>query len=79
MNSEGGYAFYGSLREGLENYALYRDDLGFLETVELCGFKMDSLGDYPYVVQTGDFVDSIVVDLLTITNQQHNGSYTIWN
>ncbi|MDH4089046.1 MAG: gamma-glutamylcyclotransferase [Cyclobacteriaceae bacterium] len=70
MNRNSRYAFYGSMRKGLENYSLYQRDLVFLETVELSGFKMYSLVDYPYVIRTGNLADKIVVDLFAITDPE---------
>jgi gamma-glutamylcyclotransferase (GGCT)/AIG2-like uncharacterized protein YtfP len=64
----GSYAFYGTLRTGHDNHALYADDLTYLETVRLPGFVMYSLGEYPYAVRTGNAGDFIVAELFRIDN-----------
>lgn len=69
MNKDSCYAFYGSLRQGMENYHAYQDDLRYIATTELSGFKMYSLSEYPYVVRTGDPDHKIIVDLFRITNE----------
>jgi len=70
MNKNSQYAFYGSLRRGMENYRLFESDLNFLRTVELGGFKMFSLGPYPYIIRTGNSEDKIVGDLFIVTNRE---------
>lgn len=70
MNQQSQYAFYGSLRRGMENYRLYEKDLRYIRTVTLEGFKMFSLTDYPYVVRTGRSQDTIVVELFRVSNPQ---------
>lgn len=69
MNKDSYYAFYGTLRQGMENYQVYENDLTYLSTIELSGFKMYSLVEYPYVVRTSDPDNTIVVDLFRITNR----------
>lgn len=66
MNADNQYAFYGSLRKGLENFALYQQDLRYLRTVKINGFKMYSLGDYPYIVRSSNDADVIIADLFQI-------------
>lgn len=69
MNTDSQYAFYGSLRKGMENHYAYENDLKYLFTTKLPGFKMYSLGEYPYVVRTEDPRDSIIVELFRITSK----------
>jgi gamma-glutamylcyclotransferase (GGCT)/AIG2-like uncharacterized protein YtfP len=66
INNQRHYAFYGSLRKGMENFYPYKNSLNFLETIELKGYRMYSLADYPYAVRTGDNEDKIIADLFTI-------------
>lgn len=70
MNGNHHYAFYGSLRKGGENYILYQNDLQYLTTVELQGFKMYSLGEYPYVIRSRNHAHKVVADLFIITNPE---------
>jgi gamma-glutamylcyclotransferase (GGCT)/AIG2-like uncharacterized protein YtfP len=70
MNSDSQYAFYGTLRRGEENYALYRQDLIYLRTVILPGYKMYSLREYPYIIKSEKLVDTIVADLFKITSAE---------
>jgi len=61
------YAFYGSLRRGMENYDLYKEHLHYLYSARLTGYKLYSRGQYPFAVRTGG-VDAIVVEVFKITN-----------
>jgi gamma-glutamylcyclotransferase (GGCT)/AIG2-like uncharacterized protein YtfP len=63
----GYYAFYGTLRQGMENHLAFAKALTFLRTMTIEGYRMYSLGEYPYVIQTGDSNDQIIVDLFQIT------------
>lgn len=64
------YAFYGTLRLEMENYAMFSNTLIYINTVSLAGYRMYSLREYPYVVHTADSTDTIVVDLFRITSAQ---------
>ena|SRR6187200_1802994 len=64
----GYYAFYGTLRQGMENHLAFAKALTFLRTVTVKGYRMYSLGEYPYVIYTSDSDDQIVVDLFQITS-----------
>jgi len=55
---------YGSLRKGMYNYSYFADGLNHLETKELKGYRMHSLGAYPFVVEDPD--KSIVVDVMEV-------------
>jgi gamma-glutamylcyclotransferase (GGCT)/AIG2-like uncharacterized protein YtfP len=68
MNDDRLYAFYGSLRLGMGNYNRFKDGLEFLRKVELRGFKLFSLTDYPYAIATENREDCMVVELFKITN-----------
>jgi gamma-glutamylcyclotransferase (GGCT)/AIG2-like uncharacterized protein YtfP len=64
MNKQGLYAFYGTLRKGMDNYSIYRHGMTYRQTVILEGFRMYSLGDYPYAIPTS--TGSIVADLFFV-------------
>lgn len=70
MNKNRLYAFYGSLRKGMENYFHFKDGLEFLGRAELPGYKLFSLTDYPYAIATKNQKDCIVVELFKITNSK---------
>lgn len=61
------YAFYGSLRRSMENHDVYKDDLVYLFSARLQGYKLYSRGQYPFAVKTGG-KDSIVVEVFQIRN-----------
>lgn len=50
----------------MENYLAFADALTYLKTVTLTGYRMYSLGEYPYVICTDHPDDRIVVDLVHI-------------
>ena len=60
------FAFYGTLRRGGENFPVFQEHLVYKGTVWLPGFKLFSLGAYPYAILTGDAWDKIKVDLFKI-------------
>ena len=70
MNENKCYAFYGSLRQGMENYNLFKKGLKFLRNERLNGFKLFPLVDYPYAIATENVDDTIVVELFKITNNK---------
>jgi gamma-glutamylcyclotransferase (GGCT)/AIG2-like uncharacterized protein YtfP len=61
------FAFYGSLRRGMDNYDVYKDDLLYLYSTRLKGYKLYSRGQYPFAVKTGG-KDAIVVEVFEIRN-----------
>ncbi|HEX5170563.1 MAG TPA: gamma-glutamylcyclotransferase [Cyclobacteriaceae bacterium] len=63
MNKAGLYAFYGTLRLGMENHTLFERGMQFLNTVELKGFRLISLGEYPYAVKSTNPAQSIIAEL----------------
>ena len=66
MNRHSQYAFYGSLMKGMDNHMLYERHLKFLGEVQLEGFKMFALKDYPYVIRSNDFNHKIVAELYKV-------------
>lgn len=61
MNSHGRYAFYGTLRPGMELHQVYQPGMTHLEQALLEGYRLYSLGDYPYAVPSAS--GRIAVDL----------------
>jgi gamma-glutamylcyclotransferase (GGCT)/AIG2-like uncharacterized protein YtfP len=70
MNLPGRYAFYGSLRDGLENHIGYASSLKRVGITVIPGYKMYSLHEYPYAVRTGDETNLIVAELFEITDAE---------
>lgn len=64
------FAFYGSLRRGMENYAAYAQHLQYIRTAVVKGYALYALTDYPYAVKTDDANDTLVVELFSIANLQ---------
>ena len=59
------FAFYGSLRRGMENHALHASHLKYLFSARLSGFKLYSRGQFPVAVRSSA-TDSIVVEVFRI-------------
>ena len=68
MDSKSKYAFYGTLRRGMENYETFRNSMEYLRTVDIPGFRMYSKGSYPYVVRSQDEQDRITAEIFQIGN-----------
>lgn len=66
----GNYAFYGTLRKGMENHEPFAGALSYLRTVVLSGYRMYALPEYPYVTYSGRDEDTIVAELFTISHSQ---------
>jgi gamma-glutamylcyclotransferase (GGCT)/AIG2-like uncharacterized protein YtfP len=67
MNENNLFAFYGSLRRGMENYTHYRNDLRYMFSARIPGFQLYSRGAYPHAARsTTDH--SIVVEVFQIDN-----------
>ena len=63
------YAFYGSLRKEMGNHPGLRDS-EFISKEILHGYKLYSLGAYPYIVASGDKSDTVIVELYNVKNPQ---------
>lgn len=64
MNKNKLYAFYGSLRPTMYNFEARADSLEVIkDNVEVKGYKMFSLGAYPFCVKTDNEDDKIIVTL----------------
>jgi gamma-glutamylcyclotransferase (GGCT)/AIG2-like uncharacterized protein YtfP len=67
MNRNGFYAFYGSLRRGMDNYERYKGALDYRFSTRLKGYKLYSMGQYPCVVKSS--IDcSVLVEIFKITD-----------
>lgn len=66
MNKNGLYAFYGTLRKGMENYASFQHEMHYIKTVALGGYKLISLIEYPYAVKTPDPAETIIAELFRL-------------
>ena len=75
MNRDGLYVFYGTLRLGMENHALYSDGMNYIDTVTLQGYRLISLGEYPYAVWTGDPANKIKVELFRLAEEHAKAIY----
>lgn len=75
MNKDGLYIFYGTLRLGMENHAFYAEGMQYIDTIILNGYKLASLGDYPYAVDTGDPSNKIKVELFRLDDRQAKAIY----
>jgi gamma-glutamylcyclotransferase (GGCT)/AIG2-like uncharacterized protein YtfP len=66
----GNYAFYGTLRMGMENHQVFAKTLVYIRTMTLYGYRMYSLKEYPYVIRTDVPGEHIIVDLFHITSEK---------
>jgi gamma-glutamylcyclotransferase (GGCT)/AIG2-like uncharacterized protein YtfP len=64
------FAFYGSLRKGMENFKAYQSDLKYLKTRRIAGFELYALEEYPYAVKTDVFSQMLVVEVFEIEDQR---------
>jgi gamma-glutamylcyclotransferase (GGCT)/AIG2-like uncharacterized protein YtfP len=62
------FAFYGSLRRGMENHALHTGHLKYLFSARLSGYKLYSRGKFPVAVKS-NASDSIVVEVFRIDDR----------
>lgn len=70
MDSNNLYAFYGSLRRGMENYEPLKDHLVYLFSCWLPGYQLYSLGPYPFAYQTASTNDKILVEVFEVTDKE---------
>jgi gamma-glutamylcyclotransferase (GGCT)/AIG2-like uncharacterized protein YtfP len=62
------FAFYGSLRRGMENHALHAAHLKYLFSARLSGYSLYSRGEFPVAVKSSA-TDSIVVEVFRVGDQ----------
>lgn len=65
MENTSVFAFYGSLRRGMENHTLHAAHLKYLFSARLSGYKLFSRGEFPVAVKASAS-DSIVVEVFKI-------------
>jgi gamma-glutamylcyclotransferase (GGCT)/AIG2-like uncharacterized protein YtfP len=63
------FAFYGSLRRGMENHVLHKKHLKYLFSARLRGYSLYSRGEFPVAVRSSNISDSIVVELFRIVDR----------
>jgi len=73
---------YGSLRKGAYNFNRFveifgEDNIKYLKTKEITGFKLYSLGPYPGIKQTDNESDKLTIDLLHVTNEVYDAIYNM--
>ena len=69
MNKDANYAFYGTLRTGMENNLYYGSHaLESRGIIQLKGYLLYSLGEYPYAIKTPDLNRVITVELFHIND-----------
>lgn len=68
MNIDSTYAFYGSLRRGMSNYEIFKNDLRYQYSARVKGLQLFSLGPYPFARESSNLADSILVEVFKITN-----------
>ncbi len=66
MENISAFAFYGSLRRGMENHALHENHLKYLFSARIAGYQLYSRGEFPVAVATSSTTDSIVVEVFKI-------------
>lgn len=64
MNNHGRYAFYGTLRPGMDLHSEFRQGMTYIGQALLKGYRLYSLGDYPYAVPSSS--GHIVTDLYQV-------------
>lgn len=63
------FAFYGSLRRGMENYEPLKEYLHYHYHTWLHGYQLYSLGTYPFAYRTDSPSDKILVEVFEINHQ----------
>ncbi|MFM8849164.1 MAG: gamma-glutamylcyclotransferase [Cytophagales bacterium] len=69
MNPSNLFAFYGSLRRGMENYEPLKEYLHYQYHTWLHGYQLYSLGPYPFAYRTDSPSDKILVEVFEINHQ----------
>lgn len=64
------FAFYGSLRRGMDNYNKYKSVLEFITCTRIPGFTLYSLSAYPYAVKSEDRLETIVIEIFRIKGKE---------
>jgi gamma-glutamylcyclotransferase (GGCT)/AIG2-like uncharacterized protein YtfP len=64
------FAFYGSLRRGMENHDTHKGNSEYLFSARLKGYKLYSKGQYPCAVKSADNDGAITVEVFEISNKK---------
>jgi gamma-glutamylcyclotransferase (GGCT)/AIG2-like uncharacterized protein YtfP len=64
------YAFYGSLRRGLDNHVRFQDHLQYQFSCWIKGYQLYSMGDFPFAIKTENKGDKILVEVFKITDTE---------
>ncbi|MFM7429766.1 MAG: gamma-glutamylcyclotransferase [Flammeovirgaceae bacterium] len=70
MNQSNLFAFYGSLRRGMENYEPLKENLHYQFSTWLTGYQLYSLGPYPFAIRTDSPTDKILVEVFEVNSLQ---------
>ena len=70
MNAQSTYAFYGSLRRGMNNFQHFENSIAFLFEEAIRGFQLYALKDYPYAIKTGNPSHLLTVEVVRITDKE---------
>ena len=69
MENINAFAFYGSLRRGMENHTLHAHQLEYLFSARLRGYQLYSRGGFPIAVKSPSSTNSIVVEVFKIVDR----------
>jgi gamma-glutamylcyclotransferase (GGCT)/AIG2-like uncharacterized protein YtfP len=64
------YAFYGSLRRGLQNHERFKAHLNYRFSSWVKGYQLYSLGDFPFAVKSANANDKILVEVFEVIDPQ---------
>ncbi|MBX2898398.1 MAG: gamma-glutamylcyclotransferase [Cyclobacteriaceae bacterium] len=64
------YAFYGSLRRGMELYKKFEPHLQYKFSMWLSGYEMYSLGPYPCIVHSQNYSSKILVEVMEVCHAE---------
>ncbi len=62
------YAFYGSLRKGMDLYKKFEFDLQYKFSLWLPGYDLYSLGPYPCAIKSKNSGSKILIEVMHITS-----------
>ncbi|HEY5692500.1 MAG TPA: gamma-glutamylcyclotransferase family protein [Cyclobacteriaceae bacterium] len=60
------FAFYGSLRRGMDNYKDFKAALEFVGITRISGYDLYSLGTYPYALRSDDKTSTLVIEIFKV-------------
>jgi len=62
------YAFYGSLRRGMNLYETFKPSLDYLYSFWLPGYDLFALTDYPCAVKSNSPSDKILIEVMRVND-----------